>query len=190
MATESRTESQEQDQSQSTQQSSNDFVLIPYAQVDGEWTLPDHFIKAAFQQMRTEGTASAVFYENTITTDEEFIEVMKRPRNVVVFVLRGTELYGVAWLNGWQKTYAFGHFCLMQAAIKEEKTVEIGKCIRDYWLSFPSVDFVLGVIPGFNKTAIKFAQEVGFKMVGSIPKMLEWQAGKTDAVILYLTQDG
>ena len=139
--------------------------------------------------MRVEGTASAVFYENTITTDEVFLDVMKRPVNVVVFVLRGTELYGVAWLNGWQKTFAFGHFCLMKKALEEHRAVEIGKMIRDYWMSFPTVDFVIGLIPGFNKTAIKFAQQVGFKLVGSIPKMLEYHAGKTDAVILYLTQD-
>jgi hypothetical protein len=167
----------------------NNFQLIPYAKVNGEWTLPDNFVRAAFQQMQSEGRAETVFFEKTVSTDDEFLEVMQAKANVAVFVLRGAELMGVAWLNGFQSNYAFSHFCFMREASKSLSTVDMGKQIVSYWLSFPSVDVLLGIIPAFNPLAIRLALNVGYKKVGAIPKMMQGPKGRSAAVILYLTQD-
>ncbi len=189
MVTNSQLESQEQGQQQFTPQSSSDFRLIPYAQVEGEWTLPDHFVRAAFQQMQLEGSAETVFFERSVSTDDEFLAIMQDTSNVAVFGLRNQELMCVAWLNGCVKDYAFGHFCFMRNAGKSLSTVDMGKQITSYWLSFPTVDFVLGIVPGFNKLAIRFVLKLGFKKVGAIPKMMQGPKGRSAAVILYLTQD-
>ena len=188
MATNSQSESREQDQQQSTRQSLNDFQLIPYAQVDGEWTLPENFVRAAYQQIKSEGRADTVFWEGTVPSEDVLVDVMQRKSNVAVFLLRDKELLGIAWLNGFQGSNAFGHFCFMREASKSQSTVAMGRAIVDYWLSFPTVDFVLGIVPSFNNRAMRFVQKIGFIKVGAIPNMMEGPNGRAAAVIFYNTR--
>ena len=183
-------ESQEQGQPQYTPLNSNDFQLIPYAEVKGEWTLPEHFVRAAYQQMVVEGNADTVFIDGSVRDEDEFLEVVQRKSNVVVFALRLGELLGVAWLNGWQGKSAYGHFCFMREASVSQSTIEMGREIIRYWLSFPTVEFILGVVPAFNTLAINFVQSIGFKKVGAIPGMIEGPKGRAAAVIFYTTEDG
>jgi hypothetical protein len=166
----------------------NNFQLIPYAKVNGEWTLPENFVRAAFQQMRLEERVSTVFFDGTVPSEDVFFKVMQLTTNVAVFVLRGKELLGVAWLNGWQGDMAFGHFYFMREASRSQSTIEMGKAILDYWASFPTVKFVLGVVPSFNKFALRFVQKIGLIKVGAIPNLIEIPGGRAAAVIFYYTK--
>ena len=189
MVVDAQLESRELDRPQYIPLSSNDFQLIPYAKVNGEWTVPDSFVVSAYLQMMNEGNADTVFIDGSVENELEFLESMKRKSNVVVFVIRAGELLGVAWLNGWYGNAAYGHFCLMREASKSLSTTEIGNEIIRYWLSFPTVEFILGVVPAFNKLAINFVQSIGFKRVGAIPGMMNGLKGRSAAVIFYTTED-
>jgi len=166
----------------------NDFQLIPYTQVDGEWTLPANFVAAAYLQMLSEENVDTVFSDGTVLSELEFIELCQRKSNVVVFVLRDREFLGVAWLNGFAADRAFGHFCFASEATRSQSTLAMGKAIvNDYWLSFPTLNFVLGIVPSFNKRAIRFVEKIGFTKVGAIPNLMEGPNGRSAAVIFYNT---
>jgi len=156
--------------------------------VGDEWTLPEGFVRAAFEQMKAEDRAETVFPEGAVPSENAFLGVMKCKTNVAVFLLRDKELLGIAWLNGFQDSKAFGHFCFMREASRSQSTIAMGKAVVDYWLSFPSLDFVLGVVPSFNSRAIRFVQKIGFIRVGGIPNMMEGPSGRAAAVIFYSTR--
>lgn len=191
MGHDAQLESQEQDRQQSTQRSSSNFQLLPYAKVGEEWTFPENFVRSTYSQMLNEGNADTVFCDGGITSEQEFLDAMQCKTNVVVFAIRGGGLLGVAWLNGFQHNshYAFGHFCMMREASVSQSTVEIGNEIIKYWLSFPTIEFILGVVPSFNKLAIDYVQKIGFNKVGAIPNMMQGLTGRAAAVIFYQTED-
>lgn len=188
MATSVQSEFQEQGQPLYTRQSSSDVSLIPYTRLDGEWTLPDHFVVSVFRQIKQEKNFELVFYEGQIRSEDDFLSMMKSPANAPVFLLRNGVAAGVAWLNGFSANLAYGHFCFLAA--DDRDTVKMGKSIVSYWLSFPQLEFVMGVIPSFNRRAIEFVKKLGFKEVGDVPQMIKNTYGedRAAAVILYLSR--
>jgi len=173
----------------------SDLALVPYAKVDGQWTLPDSFILDVARQCKEEKTFDTVFYDGQIKTEWDFLEAMQRPVNVPVFVFKGMEPLGFAWLNGVSGNYAFAHFCMMRDAWGTE-SIEVGKLFLKYWMSFaqqsgaPLLELILGVIPGNNKQAHRFTEKLGFVRLGEIPMLLynAYSGDRNTAVILYFSR--
>ena len=158
------------DPSQSTRQSLND-VLVPYAKVNGEWSLPDEFILSLAYQMREEGTFTSVFYNGEITSPEAVLALMQRPTNLPVFAFTGSEPTAMAWLNGISGGIAFAHFCTFAAA--KGRTVEIGQRVVSFWeVNFKPIRAILGLTPANNKLALRYIKSLGFTVIGTIPKLL------------------
>lgn len=66
------------------------------------------------------------------------------------------------------------------------QAVEFGKeMLRDLFLSESRLRHVYGTTPSRNKTAIKFAQMIGMKVVAQTPAYLDYHGIEDDAVITY-----
>lgn len=134
-----------------------------------------------------------MFYEGKIQNVDQFIQMMKNPVNIPVFVFKGYVPIGFAWLNGASGYHAFGHFCFMQSAWGKASK-EAAELILHYWLAFarddgaPVFDVILGTIPSFNTRAIEFVQKIGFVKVGQIPLMVRVRGERDDAVIFYYSR--
>lgn len=153
-------------------QPSSSSRLVPYAPVNGDWSLPDEFILSVGIQMMREGTFRRVFYDGSIRTAEDAMAHWKRPSNLPVFVFDGAdEPLAVGWLNGVSGTIAFAHFCTFAAA--SGVAVDIGHRVLHYWsVAFPFLRAILGVIPEHNRAAIRFARSLGFSVACTIPGVL------------------
>lgn len=194
METEQQSESPGQVRFLSTRQKQNEIALIPYAQVQGQWTLDDKIVLSIARSSQEEGTFRRVFYEGKIRTPEDFLVAMKQSVNVPVFAFRGTEPIGFAWINGITGNRAFAHFCMLKSSWGTDAQ-NACRMFVDYWLSFrrgdmPLLDILLGVIADTNARAVKFAQRCGFVRLGTIPMALQnaYTGDMDGAVILYYSR--
>ena len=174
--------------------SQNDLRLVPYVLHEGQWTLPDHFLRLLVQEFKAEKTFDEVFYEGHIKTADEFVQLMQNPSNIPVMLFRGNECLGFAWLNGAAGNMAFAHFCFKKQAWGKW-TLRMGRMLMDYWFSFPGkegplFEFIFGLMPGFNKAATKYVERLGWKYLGSVPQMLkcEYRTDRASAEIYYISR--
>jgi len=166
--------------------SSSEIQLVPYANVEGEWSLPDEFLLSLAVQMMREHSFHILFYDGTITTPEQFMEAMKKPANAPVFFFDGTEPLGFAWLNGFSGGLAFAHFCGLRAA--RGRSVQVGLLALQYWMTaFVWLRVILGITPSNNRMAVRFVQKIGFTPLGEIPGVLydAYNAERVSAVLSY-----
>ena len=128
-------------------------------------------MRGIWDQLVAEGHYETVFYEGTIKDADDFVRMLQLPSTVVVVALRGSRAAGIAYLNGFTGNQAYGHFCFLRAACGTAD--EIGREIVAYWTKALGVEFVMGVVPGFNQRAMDFVQRIGFKRVGAVPDMIK-----------------
>lgn len=151
------------------------------------WTLPEWILESIAEQCLAEGSLQTVFYSGAVKTPEQFVKRMQEPANLPLFVFSGKEPIGFGWLNGVAGGHAFAHFCFLKRAWGGD-SYRAGRLALKYWLSFPTIHVLLGVIPEANEHAIHYAVRQGFVRVGSIPKMVVNPAGDREAAaILYYT---
>lgn len=170
----------------------NDFVLIPYVEMNGSRTLPDSFLEDAFDGMVERSLVSTVFHGTTMNNGDDFIGVFRNPANISVFVLnQDKQCIAFAWLNGIGANSAYGHFCFFKDLCAD--TQAVGQAILDYWFSLsggdgPFLDVILGAVPAFNHRACAFVQKLGFVKLGEIPKVIvnKFTGEKWASVIHYM----
>lgn len=167
--------------------SRNDFVLIPYCEINGTRTLPDSFLAEVFQSMSAD-LLKTVFHESKINSLAEFMAVLKNPANIPVFMItQDRKCAAFCWLNGIRANSAWGHFCYFRESGIDPK--DLGKATLDYWFSLGNgrLDVILGSIPSFNVAACIFIERVGLTRLGSIPSMCvnPFTGEKCSAVIFY-----
>lgn len=173
--------------------SPSDITLCPYVQMNGRWTLPDETVLSVAEQSITDGTFKTVFMEGDVQSSEEFLMMMKSPKNIPVFAFRGLDVIAAGWLNNVSLNRAFCHFMFLSSAWGKF-TNEAGRMIIDYWMSLPKdddggplFDVLLGAVPASNQRAVDFAQKMGGTYLGRIPKMIvnAFTGDRIDAEILY-----
>lgn len=135
-----------------------------------------------------EGVLETVFVHGDVRTPSAFIKTMQTPTNLPVFVFKGTEAVGVAWLNGLDNGHACGHFLFLPGG-RGEFARQAGRLILAYWQSWHEDDarivpVVLGIVPSDNAKAVQYAQDIGLTRLGEIPKMVKGRP----ATILYLAE--
>ena len=169
-------------------------TLIPYVEIDGARTVSDSVVKEAFRKTVQDKTHTTVFYDGKIKTEDEFLDLMKDPKNLPVFVLVDDKLSGYAWINSIADNHAFAHFNFFKETWGK-CAEDIGKSLLDYWFSFPGsngpmFDVLIGMIPKFNTKANRFIERLGFVRVGEIPMMLRnaYAGERTAAVLSYKTR--
>jgi len=152
----------------------NEISIIPYAEVNGAWSLNDTTLEDCWRRMVDEGTARLVFWDGTVRDAAGFIAAMKRPSNLVVFGHDGEQLLGFAWLNGIARNHAHAHFCFFRASWGRA-SLRLGQAIVGYWESFDDADggalfdVLVGETPDNLTKALKFIKRLGFERLGTIP---------------------
>lgn len=169
----------------------NDLNLIPYVELDGAWTLSDKMMRHVWGRMEAEGTYQDVFHGGEIVNDDRFLSFVKTRTNAVVTVWTLQDIVLLAWLNGVEKNHALAHFCTFRSVSRDRK-LEAGKMVTDYWLGFrtndgPWFSVICGLVPAYNKAAIKFARDLGWQVSGMIPRLIRhfYRQEDVDAVMVY-----
>jgi len=173
----------------------SEISLYPFAEINGEWNLPDSFLRAVYEQANIDGLIKTVFWRDSVTDGHDFVRHCKAPGNLMVFVFQDGVMAGFAWLTNITENFAFGHFCFLRSSWGKT-TVQAANQIMDYWFSLsadgvPIIDTIIGMVPGFNEFAQKFTQKIGFTHLGRIPQMLSNASGeRADAVIYFKSRLG
>jgi RimJ/RimL family protein N-acetyltransferase len=161
-------------------------------QIDGEWILPDYELDRIFQKIRSQGLLKTTFWEERVQYYLQFEGMMKSPNNHPVLFYDGRVCVGLAWLSGVSGNFAFTHYCLFRE-VWGKRTLEIGQKALDYWFSWPGedgplLDVLIGILPGFNKRAHRFADRLGWKRLGEIPRMFKDRQGDRDHAVVYFKE--
>jgi len=147
---------------------------------------------SVFDKIVEQDLLKTTFWEGTIVDASQFLGMAKSPNNHVVLFFEEQNCVGLAWLSAVTSNYAFGHFCLFRETWGH--SVNIGKTCVDYWFSWPGtggplLDVIIGIMPGFNKRAHKYIENLGFTRLGRIPGMFrDKERNREDAVIYYTSR--
>ena len=150
--------------------------LVPYVELNGQRTLTDSFIKAFWDAICKDKSEDSLFASKEVTTSEQFISYLKQPANLPVFCFYEGQASGVCWLNNIRKNAAMIHFCFL-SNVWGKKALECAEKILAHWFSFPDnkggylFDVLIGNTPANNKLASRFAENVGFTILGTVPKV-------------------
>lgn len=136
------------------------------------WTLPNEVIEHYYRLAVRGGVFRNTFYDGRVRTGSDFRDKMQSSRNHPVFVTVSEEPAGVAWLNDVTANYAFAHFFVLPEYWGAD-SVRMGRLVIDYWMGISGqLEFLIGMIPGFNRIAAAFVKRIGFQEMCEIPKMM------------------
>jgi len=148
--------------------------LFPYCEVDGIKTFRDSEILGFYDRMAKAGTADIVFTDGKINNREDWLRAMKSPENFLYVVCVGQETVALVWLNRVETKKARFHYCGFFKCWKMG-SVKIGRQILDILMSKKNpdgsylFDMLTGLTPSSNKTAVKYMQLCGWKIIGELP---------------------
>ncbi len=121
--------------------------------------------------------------------------MMQNESNYPCGLVHNGNLVGFAWLNNLAGNTAYAHFAFAREGWGHHAD-ELGHEVIKYWLSWPGedgplIEFIIGIIPGFNRFAQKFVERLGFTRSGSVPGMIRTphrDEDRTSAEIYYLSR--
>ena len=157
--------------------------LIVY---DGS-NMTDDVFKWFWAKMVEDGSDKIVFHSGHITTEFEFLELMKRKVLPLMIVDRETRLpVGMSWLSDIEKRRAFGHFCMLSSVWG--KVPEIGRTVLKFWID-NGFEILIGMLPSSNTYAINAMERAGMKIVGEVPYFADVHGKSETATIIYVSKE-
>jgi len=165
----------------------NRYVVIPVMRTDEGYTISDQTLSYIWDKMVEEKKNETVFYNGAVANLGDFIAYMRRDDvfPVVVYDRDESKFNGIAWLNNLNEGTAQGHFCLLKGG----NNIVKGHEVLAYWKQFPTdvTGVIIGIVPAFNKAAVKFIGKLGFTTVGEIPNYCNtvYMADRTPGVVMY-----
>jgi len=166
--------------------------LLPFCTVDGIPTFKDSEIGYLYTMLEKEGRAEAAFCDGSARDAEEFIQLMKSEDNKLWVVTVENKIKGIAWLNNFRQTSAFGHFAFYKTAASALKIAR--ETMRQLIYMKNGDEFVFSVLMGFvsanNKKAVEFIKRMGMTVIGEVPDaVFDYYDQKTyNAVLFYITR--
>jgi hypothetical protein len=163
-----------------------EYTLLSYAAVDGIPTFKDSLIRGLFERMRGEDLVERVFYDGSVTTSEDFLQMMKQGMNRLFVIVIEGQAAGLCWLNNFGARRAEFHFCFFNN-LRGIDAVEIGKAVVTELLYMedgagnPIFDVLFGMTEVENKPARAWCENMGFEYMGVIPSIL-YNAGQKKSV--------
>lgn len=159
----------------------SDLILIPYIQINGEWTIPDETMKGLYRLMVKEGTARTVWFSGGVKTEDDFLAASQSPGALTSIILTPEgHPAGMVWINNFMQASAQIHFNMFRE-IWGKRTVEAAHMGLDFFFSLkkpdgePMFKVFVGLTPEKYRAAIRFIKEVGVTIIGTIPHFL-WDA--------------
>ena len=152
-------------------------TVFPYAKVNGNWSVPDSYIKSIFQKTLQDGSVRKLFWDGRVQTEDQFLEYFQDPKNLPILIFKDQKLEAYFWLNSIGRNFAFVHYCFFSNSWGGDKKDMFESAIS-YWFNFmygekPLFDVLVGMVPSFNKHAINLIKEFGFTKIGEIPNMID-----------------
>lgn len=158
-----------------------------YVKVDGVPTFRDSDLAKFYDRICEQEIDQLVFHDGSIITKQEWVESVKSNGTLfwAVYTSAFVDPVGLIWVNRMEKTSCEGHFVFF----KEHWGTDIPKNAGRKFLTMIVKHFpvVMGVIPSWNKCAIKYCLDIGMTKLGKIPNGLYCQSkGKPiEATVLY-----
>jgi len=152
------------------------FVIIPYVEVNGSYSLTDGVLREIWQKIVEQGLMQVVFYRGQITSEDDFIKLAKASHNVIHFIFTKDEgqIALVAWLNDIHETFATAHFLIFQEMWGKQSR-NLGKLSLQYWFDFkkndgsPLLDVIIGKTPHTYEIVINYLKKLGMTVLGVVP---------------------
>jgi hypothetical protein len=151
-----------------------DVSIMPYCEVDGIRTFTDTEILRFYDRMSQMGFIRTIFSDGQINNRNEWLEAMKGSNNHLFVAYKGSEEAGLIWLNRIEKKKAQAHYCLFYHGPTKEK-IRLCRAVLSILINQKNsrghylFDVLIGVTPSFNRAAIRFMQQCGWKVIGEIP---------------------
>jgi hypothetical protein len=159
------------------------YTMYPY---DGVGNIPDGVFHWFFDQMVEQGLVETVFYSGYIKDSYQFALFIKTQTVPTVFIA-DEKVVTMAWLSDAMDGRALGHFCFLDEG--RQYKLEMGKEMMRYWIDTLGVNTVLGIVPSFNKPAIKYIDDLGFVILGEIPMLIKRNGQPEPAYIAYFSRE-
>lgn len=171
--------------------------IVPYIEVNGMRTFSDSVIMGLFDRVVGESLYSTVFYEGTITSRDEFLNIMKGQYNhLYVLATEGDNIHGFVWLNRFEGRTAHLHFCTFKNTWGTGKNIEVGKHTLKELINMHGscgyfFDLLVGWLPKWNTHAIDFVNRCGAQTAGEIPNAIyNMASGESEpAVFIHLSRE-
>lgn len=170
--------------------------ILPYVKYeDGSWSIPEESIKSLFHRMEAEKKTRIVFYNNSITSENDFLDFIQDRNNMAYIIVCDSGVCGFAWLNNFDEKTARIHFCSFNG-FKRKELLAAGEFTIKTILGFKNkygenmLDALTGIIMARNKAAWSFLADLGFTKIGIHPcGAFVSDTGKSeDSVIFYITR--
>jgi len=149
-------------------------MIIPFAFVDGNWTLSDSVLSGLWKKMETQRLHERTFKDGDVKTEDDFLKMMKSTHNIPVLCV--DDEYSpamIGWINGTGKKFGFGHFFVFREFWG--RSVEFGNQVLDYWFSLggedPVFETLVGLLRPENQVAVHYSERLGFRRLGEIPSV-------------------
>lgn len=149
-------------------------------------------------QAYEEGWGEDMFHDGTIATCLEFVEYVTSSYVMFWVVYCGNEPLAFVWLNRIEQTYAYLHFGVFKKWWSTEESVEAGKQVLEMLLveefggGKPMFELILGMLPSWNRHAIRYIRRLGAKIIACEVPHLMWSVfhGKSiNGTIVYIDKD-
>lgn len=173
----------------------NDYTLVPYTTIDGIPTFTDSQIKGIYSQLVDDGTLYTVFYDGTVNSSDEFVELVKARHNLFYIALRGDDIFGFVILNTVEGKTARFHYTTFKKYWGS--TVEQCRHVMQRLLHMRGsqgeflFDVFIGHTPKSNRLGVRMIKRVGGEIVGEIPGLI-WNAknGVSETgIVSYFTRE-
>jgi len=147
-----------------------EFIIIPYVQLDGIWSLKDSEIGIIFDRMIAENTLKRVFYDGKTTEKSQFLALCKSPDQVGITAWR-TEKDPIlfSWVNGIVNGRGFIHFCGFKSC---SARIIIRAAHAMIKILAGQFDCLVGITPENITEAVHLSKMAGFHVLGTIPSLL------------------
>jgi len=144
-------------------------MVMPYAHVDGMPTMLDSEIMNCFELMQRDKTADVVFYDGLIKTPYDFIAFVKsQGRNFFITYGDKKDKLACGWIDTIKHRTANAHFSFFSGAFGKN-AFAVGKHTVVSVMSIYGLEMLIGLIPSFNRRAIKVCVRYGAVILGEMP---------------------
>ena len=144
----------------------SEFILSPAK----SWELPN-----LYKLTRINNLLSVVFYDSETFRMSGFIKLMESCSARVI--TKGSRYLGYIWFTGAKANAAEIHFCFFPG-FTSEMYKQAGIFILDSLKLHRETKseepyFIYGLIPEFNRKAIRFGEKLGFTKTGILPNFVQ-----------------
>ena len=161
------------------------FTLYHY---DGRGNIPDGVFHWFWERMEEQGLAQPVFYSGHVTDSYGFTLLMKTTVVPSIAIDDDTKKpTGMAWLSDVIDKRALGHFVVLKAGRKDK--IDMARQMAAHWLNGLGLQVVLGIVPSFNKPALKYLNDMGMITLGEVPGLVCVKGEYQSAFIAYFSRE-